>query len=1303
MTKPRLRDVLPLSPLQEGMLFHAQFDAQGTDVYAVQLLIDLDGPLDAGALRRAGDALLARHPNLGAAFRHRRTGEPVQLITDPVPFPLRERDLRDRAGDDLTREMAAVADQDRDERFDLGRPPLLRATVVHHGASGHRLILTVHHIVADGWSMPVLARELFELYAGRGADLPPVTPYRDFLTWIGAQDRAAARTAWRQALDGLAEPTIVAPAGHRPGPVPPEQLLVELDAATTRRLIDRARASSLTVNTVVQGAWALLLGTLTGRDDVVFGAVTSGRPADVPGVESMVGFFINTLPVRVRLDPASTLPELLAGIQAQQGALLPHEHVSLTDLRELTGMAELFDTVVVFENYPLDPAGLDDLVPGLRLVAAEGRDANHYPLSLLVVPGERLQLRIDHRRDAVDAPGIAGRLTELLRRFADGDPTPLGRFPHLDEAGQHEILVARNATAHPLPAGTVHSLIEAQARRTPDAVAVQHAGRTLTYGDLDRRANRLARHLISSGAGPETLVAVALPHGDDLIVALLAVLKSGAGYLPVDPGHPAERIGYLLADSRAVLLLTSGEPSRWPEAGVPVVDLAAEQTVRRVADASDRPVTDADRLSPVLAAHPAYVIYTSGSTGAPKGVLIEHRSAVNYLSYAVHTYPSVRESAVLHSAVTFDLTVTTLFAPLIAGGRIIVAALPDGTVAGDAPAGFLKATPSHLSLLDDADHRFTPSGDLVVGGEQLLGESLARARRLRPAMTVHNEYGPTEATVGTVVHSLRPGAAPVAGAVPIGRPVWNTAVYVLDAALRPVPDGAVGELYLAGTSLARGYVGRPGLTAGRFVADPFGGGRMYRTGDLCRWGADGDLEYLGRVDDQVKVRGYRIEPAEIESVLLAHPAVDAAAVVVTGTPAALVGYVTPAAAAADGAAQVLRKHLAQQLPDYMVPSTLIGLDALPVTGNGKLDKAALPAPARGTSAGPGRPARTERERHLARLFAEALGVEQVGVDQDFFDLGGQSLIAMRLAGRIRAEFGTTLPIRALFEAPTVAELAVRLDELAGADSYATMLPLRRTGTRPPVFCLHPGGGIGWFYRGLAAHLGPDVPLYAVQARGLAAPADLPRSLPAMAADYLSEIRRVQPDGPYHLVGWSFGAVLGHEIARQLTDAGEQVAVLVSLDGIPGDEAEPVPGDRELLGQVFTYVGLDPATVPTAPPGDPAGTVDLAAAAALLRRGEHLLSTATEEDLGRLLRVSRNNADLRRRHRPARWAGRFVHIAAVGDAGELPSTADAWTPYVDGPFEQHTVPCRHDFMLAAESLHRVGRIVGRAVQPEKGHS
>ncbi|HEY0696831.1 MAG TPA: amino acid adenylation domain-containing protein, partial [Micromonospora sp.] len=821
--QPGLTDVLPLSPLQEGLLFHAEYDQSTEDVYITRAAVDLHGDLDVEALRAAVHGLLRRHDNLRAGFRYTADGRPVQVVPADVEVPWRDIDLSHLAEADRRAELDRLVDAERSHRFDLEQPPMLRVSLIRCAPREHRLLIGAHHLLLDGWSAAVMAGELFALYANRGdaSALPPVTPYKDYLTWLSRQDRAEAESAWRRALAGIEQPSLLAPAEQDRKLVLSDQIAVELPDRLVAGIRALAGRHGLTTNTVVQTLWGILLGRLIGRSDVVFGEIVSGRPPELPGMESMVGLFSNTVPVRVRIDPAATLLATMEQVQRQRVDLLGHHYLGLAEVQQMTGLGQLFDSAIVFENFPSDPDETREVVPGLRLSDVDVMGDTHYPLSLMVTTDDRrIVLNWYHQPDLVDAATatiVVDRMNTMLVAAVDAPEQLVGR---LDTVGADErARLARRSDGDrvDVPATVFGELFRAQVAATPDRIALVHGPAELSYAELDERANRMAHALAERGVGPERFVAVAMDRCADLVVTLLAVLKAGAAYLPVDPAYPAERIRFMLADSDPVLLVTSASlAGRLPEVGVPrlVVDDPATR-----ADLTARPAT-APTGVPVAPENPAYVIYTSGSTGRPKGVVIEHRQMVQYLRYVVDRYPAVGGTAVLHSSISFDLTVTALFAPLVSGGKVLVAALEEETgtrlrLAAD-PCTFLKATPSHLPLLGTLSKEFSPNRQLVVGGEQLLGESLADLRQRQPNTTVINEYGPTEATVGCCEYRIEPGDPLPSGPVPVGRPTWNTQRHVLDATLQPVPAGAVGELYIAGDQLARGYLGRPELTASRF-------------------------------------------------------------------------------------------------------------------------------------------------------------------------------------------------------------------------------------------------------------------------------------------------------------------------------------------------------------------------------------------------------------------------------------------------------------------------------------------------------
>ncbi|WP_347814612.1 amino acid adenylation domain-containing protein [Streptomyces sp. Tu 3180] len=1037
-------DALPVSPLQEGFFFHARFDAGAPDLYLVQQLLDLAGPVAPDRLRRTLQLLVDRHPLLRASFRQLPDGRVVQRLARQAALPWREADTAGTALDDL---LAA----DRAEPFDLARPPLLRATLIRDGRR-HRLLLTLHHIVADGWSLSVLLREL--LAAHRGEELPePVDPY-PHLARLAGRDRDAAREAWRRALSGLEGPTRLADAlttadGGRT-PARPDQVDIRLPDDLTAALTATARAHGLTPSTVVHGLWGLLIGGLTGSRDVVFGTTVSGRSTGSGDPGRAVGLFINTVPARVRLRPDESLAGLLRRVQDEHAALLDHQHLGLADIQRAAGCGELFDTLVVFENHPALDTTADRGTDTLRVTGVDVLDAVHYPLALVAEPrGGRLLLRFKHDAARLDRPtvtGVAHRFTALLRTLAADPGRPVARTGLLSDR-ERDRLTELNATAHPVPGTTLPALVAAQTARTPDATAVVFEDVTLTYAELDRRAEALARRLRARGAGPERFVAVAVERSADLVVALLGVLKSGAAYLPVDLDHPAERIAFVLGDSGArTVVTTARDAGRLP--GVPGL-------AHLVVDRDEEEDVPGGPGRPAGPDHPAYLIHTSGSTGRPKGVVVTHRAIVNRLAWMQGEYGLAADDRVLQKTPAgFDVSVWEFFWPLTEGATVVLAR-PGGHRDPAYLAGLIRTerittthfVPSMLAAFLRAVEAAPGGPDWAASlrrtfcsGEALTGADAARWRDLtsRPGhgpVPLHNLYGPTEAAVD-VTYFPYDGADGLT--VPIGRPVWNTRLYVLDSFLRPVPDGVPGELHLGGVQLARGYHDRPGLTAERFVADPFGGPgeRMYRTGDLVRRRADGVVEYLGRTDRQVKIRGNRVEPGEIEAALTALPGVARSAV--TLRDGVLVGFAVPEPGAGPVDAGTLRAALADTLPAALLPGAVVVIDELPLTPSGKLDVNALPAPSFAPAAG-GRAPADGRERALCETFAAVLGVPAVGADDDFFALGGDSLTSITVATRAR-EHGLALTPRDVFEHRTPAGLAAVAGPAGAGDDSRTAPP-----------------------------------------------------------------------------------------------------------------------------------------------------------------------------------------------------------------------------------------------------------------------
>ncbi|MET7433644.1 amino acid adenylation domain-containing protein, partial [Streptomyces flaveolus] len=1136
---------LPLSSAQRRLWFVQQLDADDTS-YNIALTLELTGPLDRTALAAALGDLTDRHEVLRTVYRA-EDGEPCQVVLDSARPELHVLDVREE-------EAAAELTRQARHRFDLAARPPLRTVLLATGPERHTLLVLLHHIASDGASTGPLARDLSAAYAARLAGRAPdwehlPVQYADFTLWQRAVERPEEDLAyWEERLAGL--PDVLELPTDRPRPAVASgrggRVRFTVPAGLHARLATLARRTGSTVFMTVQAGLAALLTRLGAGGDIPVGTAVAGRADEL--LDGLVGCFANTVCLRTDTSGNPSFTELVGRVRDRDLADFARQDLPLDRLVEHLNPARslayhpLFQTMLTFQG--AERVRYD--LPGLRVaVDTAERDSAKVDLSFLFAEdGEALAGTLEYAVDLFDrdsAERLAARLVRLLDAATTAPERPIGDLEILDEAERAQLLHGWQGAPAEAVGTTLPELFAAQVRRTPDAPAVEHAGTVLTYRELDARANRFARRLIALGAGPETHVAVALDRSVDQIAALLGIAKAGAAYLPLDLAHPAERIAFVMDDVRPVAAVTARAHSGLLPAGIRRVLLDSPEERRRLADLSAEDVNDADRTCPLTPAHPVYVIFTSGSTGRPKGVVVEHRSLAAYLGWAREAYDSVRGRALVHSPVAFDLTVTGIFAPLTAGGTVELVDL-DGR-AEQPPAArpdFVKATPSHLPLLLESDDRFSPVRQLVLGGESLMGEVLEQWRERHPGATVVNEYGPTETTVGCTEFRIAPGEPVPAGVVTIGRPVRGTRMYVLDARLRPVPAGVPGELYIAGDLVTRGYHGRPALTAGRFVADPFGapGDRMYRSGDLGRWNRDGLLEFVGRVDHQVKVRGFRIEPGEIETVLGGHPLVRQAAVVVREDRPGdrrIVAYVV-----SDAPVEELRALAAERLPEYMVPSAIVPLAELPLTANGKLDRAALPAPERQparTAAGAG--PRTAREEILRGLFAEVIGVAEVPVDTSFFDLGGHSLLATRLIGRVRTVFGTGLSLRTLFEAPTVRELAARLDGGAG-QARPRLVPR----DRPERLPLSPAQRRLWFLNRLE---GPS-PTYNIPlALRLDGPLDVPvlRAALGDVLDRHESLRTVfaERDGvPYQVV---LAKGTRADLAVRETPEGEPAAVLAA--------------------------------------------------------------------------------------------------------------------------------------------------------------
>ncbi|MGW0172669.1 amino acid adenylation domain-containing protein [Rhodococcus sp. NPDC003322] len=1072
-----VEDIWPLSPLQRGLFFQSVFDA-AQDIYTAQFSLDFGHRIDISRMRAAAAALLDENPTVRAGFTNDGLAEPVQFIGTGVEVPFTEADLSDLPADAQEARAQELMAADRARPFDLAAPPLWRMLLIHLGGGVDRLVVNREFILWDGWSGALFVDQLLARYAGEQVTAPEAG-FTDYLTWLDAREPDAAAAAWRAAFAGFDTPTLVAGSTKGRSPVVPTRIESYIDEDLTAGLRERARTSGVTLNALMNAVMGLLLSAESGRTDVVFGSTVAGRPTEIVGLDRVLGMFLNTVPVRVTLDPTESVTALLRRMQDEYVERMEHEYLGLGEIQRATGHTELFDTLFVLQNFK-NASEMAAQSAKHDIVAEDSLDHTHYPLAVVVSPGERLHVKIDYRHDVVDAAraqGLHDRFVGLLEIVAREGERLVASVPALNSS---ETAAAAAVWTTPLPAvedATIAEMLIAKAAQIPDEVALVFEDERVTYGELARRVEGLARHLIARGGGPEVVVALGLPRTVEMVVALFAVLRAGAAYLPLELDQPDERLKVVLADARPALAVTTAAVAQR-------LDLDGDTAIRldEPHDWDDAPLTAAELGAfapgrPHRLDHPAYVIYTSGSTGKPKGVVTPYRGLTNMQrNHQDEIFDPVvasvdgRRMRVAHTvSFAFDMSWEELLW-LVEGHEVHIC---DEDLRRDAQAlvrycdreriDVVNVTPTYATALfveGMLDEGIRPDGTtahrppLVLLGGEAVPDSVWNRLRDTEGTLGYNLYGPTEYTINTLGAGTDDSATPT-----VGTPIRSTHGHILDPWLRPVVDGVAGELYISGAGLARGYLGRVDITADRFVANPFEPGeRMYRTGDFVRRRADrtsgatggfgGVIDYLGRIDDQVKIRGYRVELHEIESVIEAHPAAASAAVVAVDDPLVpgmkrLAAYVVPAVADSvpeSVVAEVL-DHLRAQLPDYMVPASLQTIDAIPMTVNGKLDAKALPAPEMRATAGSREP-ETEAERVLCALFAELLGLETVGADDDFFELGGHSMIAMRVVSRVRAAFDVQLTIRDLFDARTPAQIARLLPAAASA------LPAVTAGPRP---------------------------------------------------------------------------------------------------------------------------------------------------------------------------------------------------------------------------------------------------------------
>ncbi|MED5591728.1 non-ribosomal peptide synthetase DhbF [Bacillus subtilis] len=1319
---------IPLSFAQRRLWFLHCLEGP-SPTYNIPVAVRLSGELDQGLLKAALYDLVRRHESLRTIFPESQ-GTSYQHILD-ADQACPELHVTEIAEKELSDRLAEAVRYS----FDLAAEPAFRAELFVIGPDEYVLLLLVHHIVGDGWSLTPLTRDLGTAYAarchGRSPEWAPLAvQYADYALWqqelLGNEDDPNSLIAgqlafWKETLKNLPDQLELPTDYSRPAEPSHDgdTIHFRIEPELHKRLQELARANRVSLFMVLQSGLAALLTRLGAGTDIPIGSPIAGRNDDALG--DLVGLFINTLVLRTDTSGDPSFRELLDRVREVNLAAYDNQDLPFERLVEVLNPARsrathpLFQIMLAFQNTPDAELHLPDMESSLRinsvgsakfdltLEISEDRLADGTPNGMEGL----LEYSTDlFKRETAQA--LADRLMRLLET-AESDPDEqIGNLDILAPEERSSMVTDWQSVSEKIPHACLPEQFEKQAALRPDAIAVVYEDQALSYAELNERANRLARMLISEGVGPEQFVALALPRSLEMAVGLLAVLKAGAAYLPLDPDYPADRIAFMLKDAQPAFIMTNTKAANHipPVENVPKIVLDDPELAEKLNTYPAENPKNKDRTQPLSPLNTAYVIYTSGSTGVPKGVMIPHQNVTRLFAATEHWFRfSSDDIWTMFHSYAFDFSVWEIWGPLLHGGRLVI--VPHHV--SRSPEAFLRLlvkegvtvlnqTPSAFYQFMQAEREQPDLGQalslryVIFGGEALelsrLEDWYNRHPENRPQLI--NMYGITETTVHVSYIELDRSMAALRANSLIGCGIPDLGVYVLDERLQPVPPGVAGELYVSGAGLARGYLGRPGLTSERFIADPFGppGTRMYRTGDVARLRANGSLDYVGRADHQVKIRGFRIELGEIEAALVQHPQLEDAAVIVREDQPGdkrLAAYVIPSEETFDTAE--LRKYAAERLPDYMVPAAFVTMKELPLTPNGKLDRKALPAPDF-AAAVTGRGPRTPQEEILCDLFMEVLHLPRVGIDDRFFDLGGHSLLAVQLMSRIREALGVELSIGNLFEAPTVAGLAERLEMGSSQSALDVLLPLRTSGDKPPLFCVHPAGGLSWCYAGLMTNIGTDYPIYGLQARGIGQREELPKTLDDMAADYIKQIRTVQPKGPYHLLGWSLGGNVVQAMATQLQNQGEEVSLLVMLDAYPNHflPIKEAPDDEEALIALLALGGYDPDSLGDKP-------LDFEAAIEILRRDGSALASLDETVILNLKNTYVNSVGILGSYKPKTFHGNVLFFrSTIIPEWFAPIEPDSWKPYISGQIEQIDIDCRHKDLCQPEPLAQIGKVL-----------
>ncbi|MBS1518086.1 MAG: amino acid adenylation domain-containing protein [Bacteroidetes bacterium] len=1193
--KNKIEDIYELSPMQQGMLFHTLYE-EGSDAYFEQFCYDLEGKLNEENFEKAWNEIVKRHGVLRTSFQWKGISKPVQVLNRTFELPWENLDWTDIPSQNTEDEFIKFIRQDRAKGFAMETAPLMRCTLIKLKDDLYKFVWSFHHILMDGWSYPVIQKEVFEFYEafqqGKNIELNKPVSYKQFIVWLNTTDKEAAKKFWKSELKGMSSPTpMITDRNEKSGEI--KDIEIKLSEGLTADLNLFVRKNKLTMNSVIQGVWAFILSKYRNEKDVMFGGTVSGRNPLLKGIESMVGLFINTLPVRINISDDEEILTWLSELQSKQVERDQFSYSALVDIQEWSEIArgtQLFENILVFENYPVDKK-LEEGIAGIKIRNLKAFERTNFPLTVLIAPGNELTIHIAFETAKFTDDFIRRILSHfrsLIEQIINDPSGKLSGLSLMDEQEKDLILFERNKTVRDLDNKCVHRLFEDAVKNYSDETALESGKGKLSYRELNERSNQLAHFLIKKDIRPDDKIGISISRSAEMIIALLGILKSGAAYVPIDPSFPKERIDYLIKDSGIKILITSSELSdRFEDGNFIRINIDKE---KNILDKESR--TDPD--TNVNPDHLAYVIYTSGSTGKPKGVLMMHKSLSNLLNWQMTGHEFNKGFRVLQfTTLSFDVSFQEIFSTWISGGTLVMLTEEERKDLSEVVSIIKKKKIRRIFLpfvaLQGISEIYSSSGikdlelkEVITAGEQVqITPALINFFKGLSDFVFSNHYGPSEAHVVTS-YTFSRDTSEWPEHPPIGKPIYNNRIYILDSKLQPVPDGVTGDLYIGGISLVRGYLDRPELTRDKFTEDPFiKGERIYHTGDLARYIENGDIEFLGRADNQIKLRGYRIELGEIENVISEFGGIKNVAVIskefVKGDKRLFAYIVAPGSNGSDK--EPLRAFLKSRLPDYMIPQDFIFIKEMPLTGTGKVDLKALPEPEISKSDRNSEYAvpKDPLELQLVNIWEKVLGIKNIGVRDNFFELGGHSLLAMRVFGYIEKLTGKKLALSTLFNSPTIEQLASILKDEGWKPTWKSLVAVKPGGSKLPFYCVPPAAGTALHFQDLVKYIPDDQPFYILESVGLDGKEEPHTDLKEMASHYIKEIQSLQPDGPYLLGGRCFGGRVVFEMAQQLVKKKQKVALVAIFDTwppfteTPQDYIPPTRDTRHFITRTFHHL------------------------------------------------------------------------------------------------------------------------------------